>query len=342
MKRVAKRMVVAVSLLAVSLCFSSCGNNAAETTKGSNYVLAACANEKRVVLYDMATYDGENLDNNEVWSFQPTAPEADNGGGMSGVKYREDTVFGDVVIVCASRGYAGIVSYPEGEVLWEVYDSGDNPHAIEILPSGNVVVAASEGGTLRLYNSSAVLQNDTEASVTYKEYNFMNAHGVLWDPEYDVLWVVGGSELNAYTVSEDGGTEELQISDNLGGRLPGLNGHDLSADFMDSQYLWVAGGKHVYHFDKKTGEMSDVYEHSDILDRPMIKGFGNNPEGNYFFCFPNGGRGTEWEKENYSTWSTDRFYFCFPGDEGSSLAAQQCVSQTCAYYKVVSFCGNYQ
>ena len=78
-----------------------------------------------------------------------------------------------------------------------------------------------------------------------------------------------------------------------------MNGHDLSADFMDSQYLWVAGGKHVYHFDKKTGEMSDVYEHSDILDRPMIKGFGNNPEGNYFFCLPNGGRGTEWEKENY-------------------------------------------
>ena len=108
-----------VSLLAASLCFSSCEDNAAETTKGSNYVLAACANEKRVVLYDMATYDGENLDNNEVWSFQPTAPEADNGGGMSGVKYREDTVFGDVVIVCASRGYAGIVSYPEGEVLWD-------------------------------------------------------------------------------------------------------------------------------------------------------------------------------------------------------------------------------
>ena len=67
----------------------------------------------------------------------------------------------------------------------------------------------------------------------------------------------------------------------------------------DGKYLVVIDLGRQPRLDKKTGEMSDVYEHSDILDRPMIKGFGNNPEGNYFFCFPNGGRGTEWEKENY-------------------------------------------
>lgn len=311
--------------------------------KGTNYVMATCTNKKCVVLYDLDLYDGENLDNCEIWSFAPASTEAyEGGGGISGVKYREDTVFGDVVIVCAGNGYAAIVSYPDGETLWETLDSGSNSHAIEILPSGNVAVAASSGNTLRLFASSAVLQNDTEKASVYKEYFLKDGHGVLWDPEYKVLWAVGQKDLNAYTVAGEGSDEELILRDDLGTLKPGLYGHDLSADFLDANYLWVTGGSHVYHFNKETGELSLDYEFGDKLDKPSVKGFGNNPDGSYFLTMPNYGVGTSWEKESYAGWSTDKIFCFYPGEDGAELETVKCKSETRAFYKVFSFYGKYQ
>ena len=308
-----------------------------------NLVMATCCNKKSVILYDMAAYDGENLDHHEVWSFMPSTPQAYvGGGGISGIKYRESTVFGDVVIVCAGNGYAAIISYPEGKVLWEVFHCGANAHAIEILPSGNIVTAASFGNTIRLFAASAMLQNNAEKAAAYKEYPITDGHGVLWDPEYGVLWALGGDNLRAYSVAGEGTDQGLRLREDLGCRLAGLDGHDLSADFSDSRYLWVTGARHVYRFDKKTGELSFTYENCDILDRPNVKGFGNSPGGYYYFSIPNGGTGTSWEKERYCSWSTDRIHFCFPTKEGTSLKVRECVSKTNAYYKIFSFYGKYQ
>lgn len=251
-------------------------------------------------------------------------------------------MFGDVVIVCAGNGYAAIISYPEGETLWETFDSGSNSHAIEILPSGNVAVAASSGNTLRLFASSAVLQNDTEKASGYKEYPLTDGHGVLWDPAYEVLWALGQENLNAYTVSGEGVDEELILREDLGIMKPGLYGHDLSADFLDRDYLWVTGSSHVYHYNKKTGELSLDYEFYKKLDKPSVKGFGNNPDGSYFLTLPNYGTGTSWEKESFASWSTDKIFFFYLSGDGTELETSKCKSETRAFYKVFSFYGKYQ
>lgn len=305
-------------------------------------VLATCSHKKSVILYDLATYDGENLDNSEVWSFEMPY-DYFPGGGIAAVKYRENTVFGDVVIVCAgNNGYAAIISYPDKKILWEVFDCGANAHAIEILPSGNIVAASSHGCVLRLFASSAVLIGDIGKATSYREYTLANGHGVLWDPKYQVLWALGGDTLKAYSVAGEGAEEELVLREDLGCELRGMDGHDLSADFQNTEFLWVTSHGHVFHFRKATGELLTEYEHNHVLDHPNVKGFGNHPEGKYYFSVPDFGKGTWWEGKGFCSWSTDRIHFCQPNREGNALKMLECISGENAFYKIFSFYGKYQ
>ena len=119
-----KKYLYLLCMFILCLSFSGCGDNgnsdtknteemqsSEETVKETNLCLVTCANEKTAILYDLATYDSENLDNSEVWRFTATAPElVGKSEEMSSAKYREDTVFGDVVIVSCGNGYAAIVS----------------------------------------------------------------------------------------------------------------------------------------------------------------------------------------------------------------------------------------
>ena len=65
-------------------------------------VLVSCSHKKAVILYDLATYDGENLDNSEVWSFE-LPYDYFPGGGIAAVKYRENTVFGEFAFATRSH-----------------------------------------------------------------------------------------------------------------------------------------------------------------------------------------------------------------------------------------------
>jgi hypothetical protein len=57
------------------------------------------------------------------------------------------------LLACASRGLAVVVSYPSGEVSWAGVADG-NPHTMELLPDGNVAIAASETGFVRVCTAS--------------------------------------------------------------------------------------------------------------------------------------------------------------------------------------------
>src|SRR5690606_9154339 len=60
---------------------------------------------------------------------------------------------GQRLIACDSNGLAVIASYPTGQRLWS-RRVGGNPHAVELLPDGNIAVASSHGGWVRVYASS--------------------------------------------------------------------------------------------------------------------------------------------------------------------------------------------
>lgn len=300
-----------------------------------NLVMANDQWSERVVIYDMDKYtEGASLDDLEIWSI-PT-------GHAAGLKYREGTVFGDVLIVAGSK--SAIYKYPSGVEVWSTTNPGNNTHSIEILPSGNIVVANSTGGNLRFFYSSSVINEDSlESPQSYVDYPLAGAHGVLWDPENEVLWALGDYELCAYILKGEDDTESLVKVSGMGVELPkGMTGgHDLSPDYSDTRYLYFTVNSCVLRFDKETNEIISDFEDSDKLNGIGVKGFSNNPNGVFFMAGIAGGAGTQWEDWWKASWCTDTIYYCFRDADGV-LQKIPVVSTESAFYKVRVFYGLYQ
>jgi hypothetical protein len=245
-------------------------------------------------------------------------------------------VFGDVVVMCASGGYASIVTYPKKKVIWSVSSSGNNPHSIELLPGGNVVVASSTGATVRLYHTSALVENPNASVAQGIDYPLVGAHGVLWDPKYDCLWALGDGYLDCYTLSGEGTSMVLVKDEARSKRLPSGNGHDLSADFTDSDYLWISEGSQVVRYNKAKEEFEKNYDNKVLLNRSAVKGIGNNRNGHFVYCYPSSNPVT-----SMAEWCTDTIYYLYYNEEGQARW-KACRSTRSAYYKVVTFYGEYQ
>ncbi len=300
----------------------------------SDMVMAHDQMGERLVIYNAGAYgEGKTLDDLEVWSV-PT-------GHAAGLKYREDTVFGDVIAVAGA--HSAIYAYPSGEKLWGTDNPGDNPHSVELLPSGNLVIASSTGNTLRLFSTSAVLNGKMGKANLYTDYTLTDAHGVLWDPEREVLWALGSHELKAYRIGGSGLRETLEEIPEMIYPLPEGKywGHDLSPDYTDTRYLYITVGACVLRFDKETGSFSEEFPHAEVLNRANVKGFSNNPAGCFFASGETGGAGTTWVDWWKASWCTDSIYYAY-ADETEGFRVVKLTSSESAFYKIRAFCGRYQ
>lgn len=325
---------------------SATDSNAGESSDGGeeeavpNLILAMDYWNKRIVLYDLDLLeDGLSLDLAEEWVFDKI------GSTAAGLKYREDTVFGDVIII--SKGM--IVSYPEGEVLWSIKGSKGSPvnaHCVEILPSGNLVIADSDGGDrLRLFYTSRLLNGDTEGAQEFVDVPLEGGHGALWDPEYEVLWALGNKGLYAYNVKGDADDQKLVKIPDMGAEFASDNmyGHSLTPDYTDKQYLWVTNNKQVFRFNKETGELEEKYKGYAKLSKTSVKGFGNNENGNFMFCSPDirSENDTDWKDTSVDYFLTDTICFAYWKSE-NFLYLQEYVSEKAGFYKTCVFNGKYQ
>lgn len=298
-----------------------------EVYDGPELVIACDQKNERAVIYDLRQSE---LDGNELWEFAPRRGSCVN---ISGVKYRNNAVLGEVVVLCASGGYAGIVTYPGKEVLWQTDSAGNNPHSVELLPNGNLAVASSSGSTVRLYASS---QTGADAS-RYIEVELYGAHGVLWDPTLEVLWALGNYDLIAYRVGGTDAKPTLTEDTVLSTRLPTMWGHDLAPVYGDSDRLWVTTDSHVYQFVKSTGAFERNYAGNRRISKSSVKGVGNFPEsGAVALVAPDG---------TYREWNTSVIQYVRIQQSENGTVQTETETRTTkqsAYYKVRVFCSDYQ
>lgn len=294
--------------------------------KYQNRFIACDQKNSRVVVYDLDRLTpGDDLEKGVVWTREVSSATA-------GVKYREGTVFGNVVLTAGSK--VQMFSYPAGDLLWECSNPGSNPHSVEILPSGNIVVASSDGAQVRLFYTSAFLSGGSEKdSKKYTEVTLYSAHGVLWDPEYDVLWALGGSELAAYAVVGEGTSQRLVKDEDLSYTLPYGGGHDLAADLSDTRYLYATVQDRVIRYDKEEKKGTYLFPNSEHLSRSTVKGFGNNLNGNFIYCYPDGKCAREWQTKSIT--------YCYLNKDGE-MVKKTYTSSKAAFYKVRILYGKYQ
>lgn len=245
----------------------------------------------RIVVYKQEAADW-NDESAVVWEWTPTKTLGYVGfdctgnlnehkrkiDGIADAKLRYNDFYGGYVVgaVCG-QGYVCLIDYETKECLY-CYDNSTeiNPHAVEVLPDGNIVVASSVGNSVTIY---AATQGDDRGC--FVRYPLLSAHGLLWDSNLDVLWALGKEQLLAYEV---GGTLEkpeliLKRSYNVPAK-PIEEGHDLYPVYGDCNKLWITVSKEVYQFNKMTGIFSTDFALYDKVRGQYNKSIGNQPFSN--------------------------------------------------------------
>ncbi len=223
---------------------------------------------------------------------------------------------GQWMVVTDSLGLAAIVNYPAGnERKWGL-NVGGNPHSAELLPNGNIAVAASTGGWVRVYTSSQ--GKDAE---TYAEYAFPGAHGVEWDAKRQVLWAVGEDRLIALEVY--GNAEAPRIRQVHQVRLPTSGGHDLQPVYGHEDRLWISTQAKVYQYSIAMDQFDEDYPGCERISRAHVKSVGDMPSGLVLSAAPDGVLRPDTGAAD-NDWCTDSIDCC-PNGRSFETAAQSLV-----------------
>lgn len=286
------RIVLALCCVACILPFAGCTKE--EPTPTEPFALL---DKHEVIISDIGTgrIVVANLDNedpfaeeNLIWEWAPTEEQGWDFitpetmiDRLSAVKYRWSEHFKtNVVLFAGAGGVAGMIEYPSGKCLWKER-VGQSPHSIELLPNGDIVVASSGGGD---WAEGRLYYYQLQADGTYRattEHMLNGAHGLLWDPDNEVLWALGFPELVAYnmTKTSDGKASLIKLKD-WGCMIPDGSGHDLMPDYCDRDIMWLTDNVSILKFSKSENKILEEYPNSKKLERmPAVKGVTNFTDG---------------------------------------------------------------
>lgn len=307
-------LIVLTGLLLVAIMHIACDpeNNGTDVVKQSDtkadaqlsaanccWVVTTNQASKKIEIYDPAVTDW----NTSTALKHAWYPNAGNGftnptagwGLPSDARLRNSSFFGgQQMLVTDSYGFCGIIPYPAltGK-KWAInLGSGVNPHAIELLPNGNVAIAASDGNWVRVYTSSQGVW-----SAGYASFPLRAAHAALWDPSLNLLWVTGWNPiwsnsysdprnhiLTALSITGTAANPQIQEVSSRQSQLPSLWGHDVQPYTGDPNRLWVSTNAGVYIYNKTTRVFQDAP--ANIGNRTFVKGISNQPSGTVVLTRP--------------------------------------------------------
>lgn len=261
-------------LLALGLCLFG----GTLISEAQNDYWIACGNQatSQYEVYDPTVTDW-NSGSALKWTFAPSTSRGWSSAQVDAYSNPSDLKLrwvgsSQVVVSCASGGLATIATYPGGSMVWALDVGGSyNPHSVELLPNGNIAVAASAGNWVRVYASS-----QSSSDGVYAQFSLTGAHAVLWDPANNVLWALGTTELTALNVGGSAASPTLTEVTSRRHTLPASGGHEMSANWGDPDSMWISTSLNVYLFQKSTGVF---YNAPGGTDRTAVKGCGNQPSG---------------------------------------------------------------
>lgn len=214
----------------------------------------------KINVYDC--YAANWTDSNRKMSWSPTTTklystaEVSAWGDPRDVRIRTSPWGGAWAAVGGNLATIAIQS--TGNRRWAInLGAGTTPHGVELLPNGNIVVAAKDGNWVRIYTSS-----QSTTSTTYTQFNITAPTAVLWDPVNSVIRVTGSiggtSVLAALTVGGTAAAPTLAENTALRSTLPTSGGQDVSDFAGDPNKLWVCTTTGVYTYNKTTKAFSAI------------------------------------------------------------------------------------
>ena len=193
------------------------------------------------------------------------------GVGIDEAKLRwSDYYQKEVIIACSSAGWAGIIDYQKKTVLWEAIP-GDGPHSVELLPNGDLAVACAGDGTYGYLRYYPVSQGTHDCSGMI---SMSSAHGVCWDPDEELLWVLWAGGISAVQIAGYGTAKaKPMLISGMTADTPSDNGgHDLMPVFGQPGKYWASGVRGLWLFDSQEMKISKGYTQSSVISIANVKG----------------------------------------------------------------------
>lgn len=206
---------------------------------------------------------------NRKWSFPAV------GGHPMDHRFRHTDGDGDVLLVAAGKPKSGRVTiyqrgkYRDRDGLWHA-DIREYPHSIERARGTGVVVVAARsygagGGSARggkLYVFRPTNKHCSSLVPAQAPIPFHQAHGVLWDPQLERMWAIGGEWLVSYRIVTTRNSAKL-VQDRAQKFLK--RGHDVQPDYDHPGRLLLSDSRvGVYSYDKATGDKKLLHGHKDV------------------------------------------------------------------------------
>ncbi|RZJ89778.1 MAG: VCBS repeat-containing protein [Chryseobacterium sp.] len=138
----------------------------------------------------------------------------------------------------SERGGVALIRYPAGNVVF-YSRCGYQPHSAEILPDGNIVVAASAtGGGLRVFQMDSVNRPSTAYKSSF--YPLTSAHGVVWDKKRQKLYAAGIDQVYTYDYDFNINSPTLDQLATTSFGYANRNAHDFFPVYGEDR-IWLSG-----------------------------------------------------------------------------------------------------
>jgi hypothetical protein len=252
MKTFPIKMMVVTGLVAafiIQCTKSSAGNSpdnggdpiGSDSLQVVRQVVFADQSVNRVVIADI---DSKKV----VWEWQPAQSNVAAGDvkwfvNMSDAKPVYNNKY---ILANASAGGVALIRIADKKTVFYANGGSGNIHSAEILPDGNIVIAASTGSYLML------LKTDTIANPYNgytKKVTVPDAHNVVWDKKRQLLWTASKNKLYAFTYNFNCTAPDITLKDSM--TLPASGSHDLFP-LYDRDSLWLSTSNKVWAIDLNT------------------------------------------------------------------------------------------
>lgn len=284
-----------------------------------------------------------------VWEWDPQTSKgcelANRIDGIADAKYRWSEYYKKyVVIALNSSGWVGIIDYETKDTLWETL-AGSNPHSLELMPNGDLVVIGSGVGDINngrvFYYPISANNGATGHSSSLK---LQSGHGISWDPEMEVLWALGYDGISALTVRNYGTAEaELAVLSGMKYAFSGdKDGHDLSPVYGQPGKYWVTAEKYVWQFDANEETLTKGFPNASAISSAGVKGIAHFKDGTMVMTIA----GTPAGKTTHSYSTRNLRIVTLQKTTGKVVSIRPKKSDVTfedrEFYKVHTFCADYQ
>ncbi len=270
----------------VYLCLPDGASYTAAYNAGDSMGLYLAADQKnaKVSIYSINRADMSTATLTKSFKFERS--------NIAGLKVR--TYQGkEVLLAVYGTSSAKMIDVASGELMWFQDSVGNNPHAIELTPNGVIAVASSTGAVLHFYNAA-----DAEKMCAIP---VLDAHGVLYDPDTELVFAVGGNELRAFSVSlNEAGIPVATEDQTAAFTLPTDGAHDLQPVYGNTDRLWITTESAVYQYSVSEKKIYTDYLGQKAVNVKNVKGIANFDDGSMMYVTPDG---------KFETWTSQSVYY---------------------------------